>query len=541
MCQDCVTYRSGQGERQTPGAPRLQGSRYARARRGFLIVVVAVVIMLVSLAAYGFLSLMEMEHRAALARGKQMQAAAVAASGREYLAAILELPPAKRPVEDAGSLSGAAYSGLLVDGDQDRRDDEVPQGRCSIVAPRYGEAGDDGWRFGYADESSKLHLGTLLEWDRRVPGSAAAALLNLPRMDESTANAILDWIDADNTPRDQGAEDDYYKELDPPLAPRNALPSTLEELLMVRGVTRDKLLGLDVDASFRVDAWEEDLASETPGASGESTRPWAYYLTLYSAERDETFEGQPRILVNQPDLGALQRELSQVLDAAAANFIVLYRQYGPTPAAATGTSAEGTSAESVAVDLSVPPQRMIGSLVELMGVNVAVPTSDPQKPQIVASPFVDDPSQMRDYLPRLMDAVTTRSGAPISGRVNVNVAEREVLKGVPGIDESLAERIISSRSLSGGGDQERQTTSWLLSEGLVNREQFQALEPWVTTRGDVGSAQILGYYGLHGPMARFETVLDGTERPARQLYYRDLRRLGPGVLADVIDATETQP
>jgi hypothetical protein len=538
MCQQCVTGRSDAGSLRGERVTRSRGARHTDSRRGFLIVVVAVVIMLVSLAAYGFLSLMETEHRAALARGKQMQAAAVAASGREYLAAILELPPAKRPTEEAGgagSAGSSAYGGLLVDGEMDRREDEEPQGRCAIMAPQTGETRGEGWRFGYEDESSKLHLGTLLEWERRAPGSASAALLNLPGMDESTAAAILDWIDADNSARDQGAEDDYYKELDPPRLPRNALPSTLQELLMVRGVTRGKLFGRDVDANFVVDAWEEDLIAETGGASGETGEPWARYLTLYSAERDETYDGQSRILINQPDLGSLQRELSLALDAASANFIVLYRQHGPTSA-----TAEGTSAESVAVDLSVPPQRMIASLVELIGVKVSVPTSDPQKPQIVASPFVDEPGQMREYLPRLMDRVTTRSGAPIGGRVNINLAAREVLEGVPGIDTSLAERIISARTLSAGADRSRQTTGWLLSEGLVNREQFRALEPWLTTRGDVGSAQILGYYGPPGPVVRFETVLDGTERPARQLYYRDLRRLGPGPLNELIDATETQ-
>ena len=38
---------------------------------------------------------------------------------------------------------------------------------------------------------------------------------------------------------------------------------------------------------------------------------------------------------------------------------------------------------------------------------------------------------------------------------------------------------------------------------------------------------------------RFETVVDGTVRPARQVYYKDLRRLGRGVLGDVINVTET--
>ena len=68
---------------------------------------------------------------------------------------------------------------------------------------------------------------------------------------------------------------------------------------------------------------------------------------------------------------------------------------------------------------------------------------------------------------------------------------------------------------------------------------MQRLEPWVTAGGDVGRAQIIGYYDLRSPFMRFETVVDGTVRPARQVYYKDLRRLGRGVLGDVISVTGT--
>ena len=80
---------------------------------------------------------------------------------------------------------------------------------------------------------------------------------------------------------------------------------------------------------------------------------------------------------------------------------------------------------------------------------------------------------------------------------------------------------------------------WLLTEGVVDRQQMQRFEPWVTTGGDVGRAQIIGYYDLRSPFVRFETVVDGTAEPARQVYYKDLRRLGRGVLGDVISVTET--
>ena len=75
----------------------------------------------------------------------------------------------------------------------------------------------------------------LPDWERRVPGSARAALLNLPGMTESIADAILDWLDADGAQRQFGAEADYYAGLQLPYAPRNATPGCLEELAVGQG------------------------------------------------------------------------------------------------------------------------------------------------------------------------------------------------------------------------------------------------------------------------------------------------------------------
>jgi hypothetical protein len=123
--------------------------------------------------------------------------------------------------------------------------------------------------------------------------------------------------------------------------------------------------------------------------------------------------------------------------------------------------------------------------------------------------------------------------------VNVNLAPSAVLAAIPGFDSTLAERILSARSMVPADDPTRCHAVWLLIEGVVDREQMQRIEPWVTSAGDVGRAQIIGYYGLRSPLARFETVVDGTVRPARQVYYKDLRPLGRGALGDVINLTET--
>jgi general secretion pathway protein K len=57
------------------------------------------------------------------------------------------------------------------------------------------------------------------------------------------ADSILDWRDSDNLHRINGAEDDYYKSLPEPYECKNGPFDTVEELLMVRGVTPEIFYG----------------------------------------------------------------------------------------------------------------------------------------------------------------------------------------------------------------------------------------------------------------------------------------------------------
>ena len=130
--------------------------------------------------------------------------------------------------------------------------------------------------------------------------------------------------------------------------------------------------------------------------------------------------------------------------------------------------------------------------------------------------------------------MTVGNGQPIRGRININLAPREVLAGIPGMESSLIEPLLASRSRSGQTDNSRREAVWLLAEGLASRDTMRELLPRITTGGDVGRAQIIGYYDQRSPIMRFETVIDATRIPARQVYYKDLRRLGRGALAEVI-------
>jgi type II secretory pathway component PulK len=64
-----------------------------------------------------------------------------------------------------------------------------------------------------------------------------------PNAITSVPDCILDWIDPDDNTRPAGAESDYYLGLAPSYYAKNAPMDSTEELLYVKGVTRDMFYG----------------------------------------------------------------------------------------------------------------------------------------------------------------------------------------------------------------------------------------------------------------------------------------------------------
>ncbi len=56
-------------------------------------------------------------------------------------------------------------------------------------------------------------------------------------------DSLVDWIDADDLESEFGAEDSYYRSLEHPYACKNGPVSSLEELLLVKGITPEILYG----------------------------------------------------------------------------------------------------------------------------------------------------------------------------------------------------------------------------------------------------------------------------------------------------------
>jgi len=134
----------------------------------------------------------------------------------------------------------------------------------------------------------------------------------------------------------------------------------------------------------------------------------------------------------------------------------------------------------------------------------------------------------------LLDALTTHAEPFIEGRININVAPREVLLAVPGMTERLADVIVASQPRRATADSvvavdaSRVTTAWVLTEGHVDASTMRDLDRYITARGDVYRAQVIGYFDAGATVTRLEAVIDATYRFPRVVSLQDLTDLGAG-------------
>lgn len=510
-------------------------ARETSARRGMVLLAVLIVVAMISLAGLSFVAFLSAEHKAVRVHGGELQMEHVLASGLELLQAHLALPG------DAQLELGGFYDNAELFRDVEVINDPVAQmrGAFCVVSPRIEDGEVRGIRYGVENESARLHLAMVMQWEQKQPGAGRRALLNLPDITENIADALLDWMDADSQPRALGAEAQYYADEGLPFSPRNGVPASLEELLMVHGVMREHLFGSDVNFNRTLDPGEGATYAErldTLESGGETA--WASLLTVYSAERNLTPEGQPRINLNDADIERLHQRLTEAFDQRTADFVVAYRQFGPYQGPPLRSSPVLPE-----VDLTQPTKFRFASVLDVVGTQVRLYAPAFRSYLLLPSPFSLERPALAEQLPRVLEHLTLDAAPTIAGRVNILLAPQTVLACVPGMDESLISRILAGRP---GPDEmpgpQFKHPTWLVTEGLVDLVRMKGLLPYITTGGDVYRAQIVGYYDRPGPFGRAEVVIDATGKRPRQLYYKDLRVFGrgypPEVLALPIDEAE---
>jgi general secretion pathway protein K len=210
---------NGRGKR--PGLPGGQ--------RGIALLVVLWVLTILMVIAFSFSYLARTETFSSRAFKEGWENKFLAEAGVER--AIMELFYRKQnplPLEEEGldpwRIDGTAYIGVL---------------------------GKGSYRVRLTDESGKIDLNQAAEAVlRNLLTNLDFAAEDKERSVAAIVDAILDWKDPDDFHRLNGAENDYYQSLPNPYKARNGNFETVEELLLVKGLTPEILYGRDRKAGL---------------------------------------------------------------------------------------------------------------------------------------------------------------------------------------------------------------------------------------------------------------------------------------------------
>ncbi len=526
-------------------------------RHGFFLVLVLIVVAIATMAVYSFTDLMLAYDDSAYLSGDIVQTKVNVESGAEAVRLLLSEPPELRV--DYGGVYNNPQMFQAVN--VSLGDDNSTPSNFSILAPGLNDEGRlAGLRFGLQNESARLNINALPILENSSAGLMASVLtatadaeestegassdniavsllLTLPGMTEDIADAILDWLDEDEEVRPFGAEAEYYSTLPTPYVPKNGPVLSVEELLLVRGVTPMLLFGADANRNGVLDGDEQQrfgASVETAGSLG-----WAAYLTVHGAEASKRRDGSFRVNVNQDDLELLYEELSEALENDDyATFIAAYRiagQSNSTMALLSGNSGGGSQQSEVEgrwtadlmgeLDLSGGGGTSLTQVLDLVGATVTVGNGD--NARTYSSPFSEDIISMGIYMPILMDTLTTQEVEVMPGRINLNECPAELLYGIPLLPEEAVEGILETRDVN-SDDPNRQFETWPLVEGLVTLDEMRLLTPLVTCGGDVFRAQVVGYFEQSGVSSRSEVIIDATTVNPKIVFWRDLSHLGRG-------------
>lgn len=526
-------------------------------RSGFVLVVVTIVILLLSLAAWTFSGTMLVEYEAAAMYGRDVEARLHAESAIEF-AAVRIMERDADPSVDVYHDPSAFRGQTLFEIDNPRG-----QARFSIVTPDETGTASSGVRFGLSSENAKFNLNRLLEIEEEAGEEsevdAYTTLSYIPGMTENIVAAILDWMDSDDERRAGGAESLDYQGLAVPYEARNGPLETIDELLKIQGVTPRLFYGEDANRNGRLDPNENDGDASAPDDNADGVLDFGFvdYLTVTSRERNTTPDGEEKIDLNQGLMTELFDAIEPELGEEAAKFIVAYRLYGSNNAAlateqsltvdqeeaataigkAVAGDIEGTVTRA-GLDLTKTAIFSFRSIYDL--IDAEVPAEVDGTPVTLVSPWTSDPGSLLQDMPELEQLLTVGDDAMLVGRINVNQARFAVLMALPGMTESMATNIESARpAITGDGAtaavlENRITPAWLLAEGLIDLETLLSIGPWVTTGGDVYRFQAVGHYDQGGPTTRLEAIIDATQSPPRVTFARDLTPLGRGFHPSVL-------
>jgi type II secretory pathway component PulK len=526
----------------------LDKCRAAAGPAGFTLLLVLTAVALLSFAVYAFSGLMATSVAAGRTGLMQLQRRQLAESALELASQQIQ----------AGRVMPFNEPLLL----------KLPDGTEAVLAvlPQF-PADRARPLFGVQNESAKLNLNTLPTQPSRRQ-QALRRLMAIPQMSDALASAIMDWLDPDDEPSENGAEVSWYLSQSPPRLPANGPFRELHELLQVRGITAELLYGEDHNGNGLLDPEENDENRSLPPDNGDGILQagLSQYLTTVSAESMLSSSGAARIWLNNPDLPRLYDQIQAKFGSEAALFLTAGRlaginwlddvrpdegadqdirrlerleqarerlnaQLGLNPIKGLEDGPANSSRGGLRLDRKSVFQYR--SLLDLFGGQIRLTLGG--KDQVLESPWVADAATMDRMLPEFEQVFTITNDASLPGRININLASEAVLSTLPGLSSSQARAIAQLQPSREGPEQTGfETVAWLHSRGVLSAGELRAVAPLITTRGSVVSGLAVGQLRGHPAAAAVQFLADFSGRRGKILWMKDL----PVIAAEVLGLNE---
>jgi len=421
--------------------------------KGIILLVVLWLLVILSSIALGFGHSMLVEYRATVNDMDKMKTMELAKSGIERAIAMLATDTTQ--TSDLPSSWNADPTQY--------QDVALGEGTYTMYFPNLSD--DKNVAYGVVDENSKININT----------ASKAMLMNLPGVDDIISDSIIDWRSATARVSPYGAKDEYYSQLNPPYKCKNGPFDSIEELLMVKGVTPQLLYGEDANLNGLLDPNENDGDASFPpdNADGKLDRGLYPYITVYSYDWNVSQDGVTRINLNR----ANNRDMQTL------------RQHGLSQQDIT----------NIINQVRRRPFTHLGDILNVQGMNL--------------TKF----STVADY-------ITISNQQKLVGLININTASDAVLITIPGINETLSQQIIERRN---GAEGVFKTLGDVAN--VIGKNPFIQAGDFLTVRASQFRIQSVGRLTDRKAMTRLIAVIDRSVVPMKILYYRDLSYLGAGI------------
>ena len=306
----------------------------------------------------------------------------------------------------------------------------------------------------------------------------SAEMMLLVYMTEDVADAVLDWVDADDDMNPLGAEIGQYQSLPFPYIPRNAPMRSLAELELVLGVQPEFVRGEDWNLNGLLDASEDDGDDSFPpdNRDGKLDAEWSGLITTQSREPMIGASGEELLDLTATDASTLAKRTG--LDTTQAEVVINY----------AALAESGTLADFLRTDLN----------------RLRDPTTN--QPMNARARALT-----REQLAALLSE--TSFGPPVPGtpgKLNINSCEVEPLECLLQSDSTLADAIIGERAARSFGFA---SVADLLDVPGMTRNRLAQLYPLLTTRSSVYIATVRGRDNATGLETEIVATLDRSTLP----------------------------